>query len=62
MAAGLFNLADQGEQTMTLPWEALGIQGPRQVRDLWQQEDLGTFEDRFEARVPAHGTVLVRLK
>ena len=61
MAAGLFNLADQGEQTMTLPWEALGIQGPRQVRDLWQQEDLGTFEDRFEARVPAHGTVLVRL-
>ena len=36
--------------------------GPRIVRDLWRQKDLGTFTERFEANVPGHGVVLVRLR
>jgi alpha-galactosidase len=31
------------------------------VRDLWRQQDLGEFKDSFEAKVAAHGVVLVRL-
>ncbi|MGB9626911.1 MAG: hypothetical protein ACPMAQ_18820 [Phycisphaerae bacterium] len=43
-------------------WSDLGLTGRRIVRDLWCQEDLGTFEDRFEASVPRHGVVLVRIR
>lgn len=32
-----------------------------QVRDLWRQQDLGDFAQRFTATVPPHGVVLVRV-
>jgi alpha-galactosidase len=31
------------------------------VRDLWRQQDLGVFKNRFETKVAPHGVVLVRL-
>lgn len=31
------------------------------VRDLWAQEDMGTFERRYEATVPSHGVVMVKV-
>ena len=60
LAVGLFNRGD-GEATVAARWSDLGLSGPRIVRDLWRQKDLGTFTDRFEAPVPRHGVVLVRL-
>ena len=39
----------------------VGLAGRCHVRDLWQHRDLGSFADRFEATVPPHGAVLVRV-
>ncbi len=39
----------------------IGINGKFKVRDVWRQQDLGTFEKEFAADVPYHGVVLVRV-
>jgi alpha-galactosidase len=59
-AAGLFN---RGEITkpVTARWQDLGLSGKQTVRDLWRQRTLGTFDGQFEAPVPRHGVVMVRL-
>jgi hypothetical protein len=31
------------------------------VRDVWAHRDIGTFNGRYDAVVPAHGAVLVTL-
>ena len=31
------------------------------VRDLWRQKDVGKFKDQFQAAVPRHGVVLVKV-
>jgi len=59
-AVGLFNRADE-EQNVVATFASLGISGSQSVRDLWRQKDLGNFADRFEAKVPAHGVVLVKI-
>ncbi|MBO9153584.1 putative Ig domain-containing protein [Chitinophaga sp. GCM10012297] len=61
-AAGLFNLADDGVQQVTVKWEELGISGRYIVRDLWRQQDIGTFEGRFSAPVNRHGVVMISLR
>ena len=60
LAVGLFNRGE-GLRAVTAKWEDLGISGPRQVRDLWRQRDVGTFKGKFEAFVARHGVVLVRM-
>jgi alpha-galactosidase len=57
-AVGLFNRGSK-RTTVTLRWSDLGLTRSQVVRDLWRQEDLGVFSDRFEASVAAHGVVLV---
>jgi alpha-galactosidase len=59
-AVGLFN-RDAAARTVTVRWSDLGLSGPHRVRDLWRQQDLGTFDSKFEARVLAHGVVLIRV-
>src|ERR1035438_2461803 len=56
---GLFNRSDR-ETQMTAKWADLGLKGNQKVRDLWRQNDLGKFKDKFEATVPRNGVVLVR--
>jgi alpha-galactosidase len=60
-AVGLFN---RGADTakVTAKWSDLGIKGTHTVRDLWKHSDLGKKTDEFEAMVPTHGVVLVRVK
>lgn len=60
-AVGLFNRDDRSPRTVTVTWADLGLTGPRTLRDLWRQADLGTFDGRFECRVLVHGVVLVRV-
>jgi alpha-galactosidase len=60
-AVGLFNRGE-AEQKVVAKWSDLGLKGEHVVRDLWRQKDVGTFKDRFEATVPRHGVVLVRIK
>jgi alpha-galactosidase len=61
VAVGLFNRGE-GEAQVTAKWSDLGIRGPRIVRDLWRQQDLGKFSGEFKASVPRHGVVLVRIR
>lgn len=60
-AVGLFNRADDQPQQVSVNWQELGISGRQVVRDLWRQQDLGTFDNQFTARVLVHGVVLVRM-
>jgi alpha-galactosidase len=59
-AMGLFNTGHAPERVVAT-WPALGLAGPHRVRDLWRQTDLGVFDCAFEADVPRHGVVLVRV-
>ncbi|MBN2704685.1 MAG: NPCBM/NEW2 domain-containing protein [Pontiellaceae bacterium] len=59
-AVGLFNRGSH-EATVTVNWSDLGIEGEQVVRDLWRQNDLGSFENKFEAKVGRHGVVLVKI-
>jgi alpha-galactosidase len=59
-AVGLFNLGDK-EATVSVSWKDLGLAGPRIVRDLWRQKDLGNFAETFSAPVASHGVLLIRV-
>ena len=59
-AVGLFNLGEEQTQVKA-SWADLGIKGKRKARDLWRQQDLGSFKEQFQATVPRHGVVLVKL-
>lgn len=60
VAVGLFN-RDIEPARIVVPWGELGLKGRKAVRDLWAQRDLGRFDGEFDARVPPHGVVLVRI-
>jgi alpha-galactosidase len=60
-AVGMFNLASRAA-TMSLVWSELGLTGKQRLRDLWRQADLGTFDGKYEASVPRHGVLLVRIE
>ena len=59
-AVGLFNTGEK-PLAATLPWEMIGVKGSQHLRDLWRQKELGAFEGKFPAEIPAHGVVLVKL-
>ncbi len=60
IAVGLFNRGD-ADARMTALWSDLGLKGRQEVRDLWRQKDLGTFNNKFTAKVGRHGVVLVKM-
>lgn len=60
LAVGLFNRGPRA-RTVVAEWKALGLDGPREVVDLWRQASAGVVDARFAAEVPRHGVVLVRL-
>ena len=60
-ALGLFNLGE-AETTISVAWSDLGLSGKQQVRDLWRQRDLPAAENKFQAAVPRHGVMLVKLR
>ena len=59
-AVGLFNRGSQAAK-VKVSWSDLKREGSQAVRDLWQHKDLGEQADGYEAAVPAHGTVLVKV-
>ncbi len=59
-AVGLFNRGED-EAPVTVHWSDLGLSGKQPVRDLWRQQDLGKFANQFQAQVPRHGVVLVKI-
>ncbi|MGZ5553905.1 MAG: putative Ig domain-containing protein [Chthoniobacterales bacterium] len=59
-AIGLFNRGSESTRAV-LEWTDIGISGPQTVRDLWRQKDVGIFTNEYEASVPQHGVVLIRV-
>jgi alpha-galactosidase len=52
---------DATPHQMTVTWSDIGLSGKCLVRDLWERLDKGTFADRYGAKVPSHGTVLLKI-
>jgi alpha-galactosidase len=59
-AVGLFNRGDDAAM-VTARWSDLGLTGMQIVRDLWRQKDLQACTGQFQASVPRHGVVLVKI-
>jgi alpha-galactosidase len=59
-AVGLFNLGERPAK-LAISWTELGISGKQRVHDLWRQKDLGKFKPEFQAEVPRHGVIMVRI-
>jgi alpha-galactosidase len=59
-AVGLFNLGKESA-TVTANFSDLKLTGSHAVRDLWAHADKGKVKDKFEAMVPSHGVVLVKI-
>ncbi|MFE9452856.1 alpha-galactosidase D [Streptomyces sp. NPDC006739] len=57
LTVALFNLAD-APAPVTADFSALGFTGKAAVRDLWNQENLGTYRNRITEALPAHGSRL----
>lgn len=59
-AVGIFNRFDW-PQTIEISFRRLGYSGGVKARDIWAAKDLGTLPNHYEARVPGHGVVLLRV-
>jgi alpha-galactosidase len=59
-AVGLFNLGKDSAM-VTANFSDLKLTGSHAVRDLWAHADKGKVKDKFEAMVPSHGVVLVKI-
>jgi alpha-galactosidase len=60
LAVGLFNRSDEAAK-MQVTWKQLGVKGTPYVRDLWLHKDVSASDEGYEAMVPAHGVVMLRL-
>lgn len=59
-ALGIFNFKDE-EVLADICWDEIGISGKKLLRDLWRQQDIGTYEDNFKSMVRPHGCVVVKI-
>lgn len=59
-AIGIFNLS-QSYQTIGFNWKTAGLPGNFQVRDLWQQKNIGHSGTSFSTRIPPHGVRLIEV-
>ena len=61
LAVGLFNRGEKSNP-VKVTWGELGLTGPKSVRDLWRQKDLGTVDGEYSAVVARHGASLITLR
>ncbi len=59
-AVGMFNLGDAAAK-VTAKWSDIGVKGSHAVRDLWKHKDLGRMSNQYEAEVPSHGVVMLKI-
>lgn len=60
-AIGIFNLGKETE-SYSLNLTEAGLNSSVKLRDLWRQKDLGSFNGKYDVKVPSHGVVLVKVK
>lgn len=56
----LFNM-NATPATVTLPWREIGLDGVRQVRDLWSRADIGPSAGTFSTVLDGHGVRLLKI-
>jgi alpha-galactosidase len=61
IAIGLFDIANQGDQEISVTLAELGINQPCRMRDLWRRKDAGTVGDKLTVRVGSRGCAVLRL-
>ena len=61
MAALLVNRHATATKTTSMTWRDLGLAGTIQVKDVYQNKDLGAFGESFQTEITPHGCVFVRL-
>ncbi len=59
--ADYFDWEPKSNATISLPATSIGFNGKFTARDVWRQEDLGMFEEKFEVEVPWHGVALLKI-
>ena len=59
--ADYFNWERKDKTTILLNAADIGITGRFSVRDVWRQKEMGVFERKFQAEVPYHGVVLLKV-
>ncbi len=73
-AVGLFNVADFGKtpetyfrwgdeksKAFTFDFNKINLKGKYQLRDVWQQKDLGSFNNSFKTDIRHHGVLMLRM-
>lgn len=61
VAVALFNRGDAAAD-ITANWSVVGVpSGKARVRDLWAHADRGVYSNKFEANVPSHGVVVLKV-
>ncbi|KAK4498252.1 hypothetical protein PRZ48_010909 [Zasmidium cellare] len=59
---GGFNTSLEGTQNVTATWADLGITGSYDVRNVWESEDLGTFDGQISAQLDEGESQLLRFQ
>jgi len=60
LTVGLFNLTDE-RRDVVVSWQELGLAGFQPVRNLWTRTDTAGADGAYQAQVPPHGVVLVKI-
>ncbi|MBS1918023.1 MAG: putative Ig domain-containing protein [Bacteroidetes bacterium] len=58
-AIGIFNLNDKSAKA-TISFSELKLPAQLMLRDLWRQQNIGSFKNTFSAAIPAHGVILLK--
>ena len=56
----MLNLTDR-PAPVSVPWSDLDLSGNVHIRDLYSHQDLRSQSTRYEAQIPAHGSVLLKV-
>jgi hypothetical protein len=58
----VFNLGDDGKESIGVALKDLGIKNKVEIRDLWKQVDIGSFKEEFAPEIESHGSGLYRIR
>ncbi|MBI5730867.1 MAG: putative Ig domain-containing protein, partial [Ignavibacteriales bacterium] len=59
-AIGIFNLGSETEK-YSLIFSEIGIERNVKIRDLWRQQNIGSYKNKFDTAVSSHGVMLIKI-
>ena len=61
LAVAILNTKTE-ENNITLSWSDIELTGNQSLRNLWLQQDLGEFTDRYSVTLPPYASVLLKIR